>query len=198
MKSTIEAGFKSKRLIIRPLTRADYGAWLNAHMIRQKPQHRFDYPKRTRRQCSRAHYAKSRKRYAMFRNKDLIYHFGIFLKNNDLLIGEVLFACPERFSIQSAKLSYGTFNNHWRQGYGREAVDAAIIYAFKKLKLHRLEAEIEPTNKASLAFIKTLGFHAEGRRRKAIYLEKSWQDMMIYAITAEDRGIQNMKPHSPR
>jgi ribosomal-protein-alanine N-acetyltransferase len=70
-----------------------------------------------------------------------------------------------------------------------------IDHAFKKVKLHRLEAEILPHNKISIKLSKKLGMSYEGIRKKCLYINGEWKDHKVYAITAEDRGIFNMKPN---
>lgn len=128
------------------------------------------------------------------RRRDAIYCFGIFERVAGSLIGQIQIAFPLRFNVQSARLSFEIYNNHWRQGFGKESVSAAIRFAFAKLKLHRLESEIQPRNAASIALARSVGMHFEGVRKKAVYFDGKWHDHAIYAITAENYGIIGMKP----
>ena|SRR3990167_1359392 len=109
-------------------------------------------------------------------------------------MGFVLLALVTRFNVQSARISYFIFNNYWKHGYGKEMVNAAVEFAFRRLNLHRLEAEILPGNRASIGLVKSLGFQYEGIRRGAVYFDRKWHDHAIFALLAEDRGLKNCKP----
>ncbi len=47
-----------------------------------------------------------------------------------------------------------------------EAVEIILNYAFKDLKLHRLEANVQPNNTPSINILKRAGFTKEGFSRK--------------------------------
>ena len=57
-----------------------------------------------------------------------------------------------------------------------------IAFAFKKLKLHRLEANIQPENKASIALAKACGFKKEGFSPKFIKKGGQWKDHERWAL----------------
>ena len=63
---------------------------------------------------------------------------------------------------------------------------AAIKFAFNELKLHRVEAGIEPSNKRSIALVKSLGLRREGLSKRRLFLNDQWLDMSIYALTKEE------------
>ncbi|MGB4406027.1 MAG: GNAT family protein [Sphaerochaeta sp.] len=85
----------------------------------------------------------------------------------------------------SAKLGYSTAQKWQRQGIGTEAVVSVLEYAFKKLKLHRLEATIMTKNYASLAFAASLGFVQEGISREYLLLNGKWEDYCQLALLNE-------------
>ena len=76
--------------------------------------------------------------------------FWIFLKDSDEILGTVSFTNIIRGVLKSCYLGYKISQDHTGKGYMSEAVAAAITYAFKSLKLHRIEANIMPKNVASL------------------------------------------------
>src|SRR5262245_7246112 len=51
--------------------------------------------------------------------------------------------------FQSGYLGYFAFVPQHEHGYMTEGLRAAVSHAFRKLKLHRLEANIQPANEAS-------------------------------------------------
>ena len=57
-----------------------------------------------------------------------------------------------------------------------------VNFAFKKLRLHRLEANIQPENKASIALAKTCGFKKEGFSPKFIKKGGKWKDHERWAL----------------
>ena len=67
-----------------------------------------------------------------------------------------------------------------------KALGLTLHYAFRALKLHRLEANIQPTNTASLALVARLGFVCEGYSRRYLKIAGRWRDHERWAILAED------------
>lgn len=186
--------FESKRFLMRPLRASDYPAWYAAQSSVFPKVNEFDLEKKTLSELSRSEFKKYLKKDAKLRADNLVCQFGVFEKKTGRLMGFVLYALFLRMNVQSARIAYHMYNNYWKHGYGKEAVSAAVDYAFKKLKLHRLEAEIRPNNRASMALAKGLGFQSEGNRRGAVYFSNKWHDMQVFALLAEDRGIKNTKP----
>ena len=67
-----------------------------------------------------------------------------------------------------------------------EALRLALRYAFQQLKLHRLEANIQPRNFASIALVKRAGFVYEGYSRRYLKVCGRWRDHERWAIIAEN------------
>jgi ribosomal-protein-alanine N-acetyltransferase len=185
---------KSKRFDLRPYQAGDFPAWKAAHLDALPKQNEFDQDKKTDAELTKAEFKKFLAKNEKYRKEESIYYFGVFERRTGRLMGYVLFALVARFNVQSARISYSVFNNYWKHGYGKEMVDAAVGFAFRTLKLHRLEAEIQPHNRASIALAEGLGFRYEGIRRGAVYFDRKWHDHAIYAILAEDRGVRNPRP----
>ena len=73
--------------------------------------------------------------------------------------------------------------------FHREAVRAAIDIAFHDLKLHRVEAGVEPRNRRSILLARSLGLRKEGLKKRAVQLRaNTWVDLVVYAATSEDFG----------
>lgn len=62
------------------------------------------------------------------------------------------------------------------KGYASEALEAAISYSFKALKLHQLYANICETNDSSLALFRKAGFTECGRRKEWLLTDDGWRD----------------------
>jgi ribosomal-protein-alanine N-acetyltransferase len=89
-------------------------------------------------------------------------------------------------SFRNAYLGYYVGAQYSGQGYMTEAFQLMLRYAFDKLKLHRLEANIQPQNVASIALVKRAGFVREGYSRRYLKISGRWRDHERWAIIVED------------
>jgi len=87
-------------------------------------------------------------------------------------------------SFRSAYLGYYAFSGHERQGLMRESMKLAVRKAFTEMKLHRLEANIQPANGASIALVKACGFSREGYSPRYLKIRGRWRDHERWAILA--------------
>ena len=136
----------------------------------------------------RKHYMEQVRQHQEGMERGNTYPFGIFSKDGALL-GSVSLMDLSRGVFQNAYLGYRLFSQHWRQGFGKEAVAAVLDIGFKDLGLHRIEAGIMPNNRRSIALAKSLGFRKEGLSRGRLFLRGQWRDMALYVILSEDFGI---------
>lgn len=84
--------------------------------------------------------------------------------------------------FQNSYLLYYAFAGQLQQGLMKQAVMQTIDYAFERLKLHRLEANIQPDNTASLALIRACGFTREGYSPKFLKKGGQWRDHERWAL----------------
>ena len=88
--------------------------------------------------------------------------------------------------LQSAYLGYAVGERFAGQGYMREGIEHALRHAFVVLGLHRLEANIQPGNEASLALARAAGFRREGFSPRYLKISGRWRDHERWAILAEE------------
>ncbi len=98
-----------------------------------------------------------------------------------LNINEVVHGC-----FQSAYLGYWLGASFTGQGHMTEALRLGLDYAFRDLGLHRLEANIMPHNRRSLATIERLSFVREGYSPRYLRIAGKWEDHERWALTRED------------
>ncbi|NPT41429.1 GNAT family N-acetyltransferase [Paraburkholderia sp. 1N] len=87
-------------------------------------------------------------------------------------------------AFQSAYLGYYGMSNFSRTGFMTEALRAAVDYAFSELGLHRLEANIQPENVASISLVRRLGFKQEGFSPSYLRINGEWRDHERWALLA--------------
>jgi [ribosomal protein S5]-alanine N-acetyltransferase len=90
-----------------------------------------------------------------------------------------------RCAFQNAFLGYYCFLPHARQGLMHEGMLLVLQHAFGELKLHRLEANIQPGNSASIALVRKCGFVREGLSRRYLKICGRWADHERWALLAE-------------
>ena len=107
-------------------------------------------------------------------------------KADGALLGAVNINEIVRGPSQSAYLGYWIGAPHARQGYMTEALQLALAHAFRTLRLHRLEANILPENRAPLALVKRAGFRREGYSPGYLKIAGRWADHVRWALRVEN------------
>jgi [ribosomal protein S5]-alanine N-acetyltransferase len=87
--------------------------------------------------------------------------------------------------FQSAYLGYAAVAAYAGQGYMREGLEVVLARAFAELGLHRLEANIQPANQASIALVRGAGFVREGFSERYLKIGGRWCDHERWAIRVE-------------
>ncbi|MGW0230047.1 GNAT family N-acetyltransferase [Actinopolymorpha singaporensis] len=100
-----------------------------------------------------------------------------------------------RGRFQSGAIAYAAFAPSAGQGYLSEGVTLVVRYAFEQLRLHRLEAQIQPGNHASLRLVRRVGFRQEGYSPELLYIDGAWRDHERWAITTSMVDIRPTPPH---
>ena len=106
-------------------------------------------------------------------------------RENGAAVGVINLSNIVRGAFASAYLSYYVFAGHERQGLMREALHAAVRHAFGTLRLHRLEANIQPGNTASRALVRACGFTLEGFSPRYLKIGGRWRDHERWARLAD-------------
>lgn len=181
---------KTSRLTIRPLQLSDYAAWKVAYSTMQPPLNQWDRKNKPPAELTLPKFKTLLTSQKSNRSDDKFYDCAVFETATRKLIGVVSVMDVLRGVGHSAYLGYAIFNQYWGLGFGSEAVVAMIEIAFEDLDLHRLEAGIEPSNKKSLELARSIGLRKEGLKKRAVFLNGDWVDLVIYAVTSEDRGIE--------
>ncbi len=108
------------------------------------------------------------------------------VNGSDELVGCINLNEIVRGPFKSAYMGYYGFVPLTGKGLMKQALSRVITEAFGPLGLHRLEANIQPDNEASIGLVRSLGFRHEGFSPRYLFIEGQWRDHERYAITAED------------
>lgn len=68
------------------------------------------------------------------------------------------------------------------RGYAAEAARLLLDFCFEQLELHRVYAELDPRNTASVALCERLGMRHEGHFVEDMFLKGEWTDTGRYAV----------------
>ena len=113
--------------------------------------------------------------------------FALRRRDDGALVGLIAVSNIVMGLFRSGHLGYYVFAGCERQGHMREGLGAVVRFAFRSLKLHRLEANIQPGNRASIALVRSLGFAKEGYSPRYLRIGGRWRDHERWAILAPDR-----------
>ncbi|MGG2459681.1 GNAT family N-acetyltransferase [Streptomyces sp. RGM 3693] len=85
----------------------------------------------------------------------------------------------------SGAIGYGAFAPAAGRGLMSEGLRLVLRHAFGPLGLHRLEANIQPSNKQSISLVERAGFRLEGFSPDFLFVDGAWRDHERWAITRE-------------
>lgn len=81
-----------------------------------------------------------------------------------------------------AEIGYALHPDHWNKGINTEAMKAVIDYGFNTIKLHTIEANLDPNNIGSKRTLEKSGFVQEGYLKENYFFEGKYTDTLIYSI----------------
>jgi ribosomal-protein-alanine N-acetyltransferase len=96
-------------------------------------------------------------------------------------ISEIVLGC-----FQSGYLGFYATEGFAGKGIMSKAMKLILQHAFETIKLHRLEANIQPSNAKSIHLIQANGFRKEGLSLNYLNIAGQWRDHERWAITYED------------
>lgn len=112
--------------------------------------------------------------------------FLMLTRNEDAIAGVFNFSEIVRGAFRSTYLGYYGFSPFIGHGFMGEGMALALDMAFRHLKLHRVEVNIQPANVRSVALAERTGFTREGFSRRYVKIGGRWCDHLRFAMLAED------------
>ena len=111
--------------------------------------------------------------------------FLVFSRSDDL-VGYVGVSEIVRGSFLSAYLGYYVFAPFQQRGFMSAALGRVVSELFRRHGLHRVEANIQPDNVASIRLVRRLGFRKEGVSLRYLKIKGKWRDHERWAVTREE------------
>ena len=112
--------------------------------------------------------------------------WGIVLKNNQgkKIIGAIHY---NRYSKNGLGIIGYSLNRHyWNKGIITETIAEITKFGFQTLEIHRIEAHVEPDNRASEKVLLKNGFVKEGVLREREFYKGQHQTMVVYGKLKSD------------
>ena len=173
---------KTKRLLLRPLKMTDAQ---DLHTIFSDPKVMRYWSSKPWTSIDQAYEKISLDQAALKAGESII--LGVERNIDDGLIGTCsLFEINEQ--CRRAEIGYVLRSTVWGEGYMNEALHALVDYGFNEVKLHRIEADIDPRNQASEKTTQRLGFTREGYLRERWIVEGEITDTVFYGLLHYEWG----------
>jgi RimJ/RimL family protein N-acetyltransferase len=112
------------------------------------------------------------------------FQYAIELRATRTLIGDIGVNLHE--NRMQAEIGFTLATAYQGQGYATEAVRRVLDHLFGDHGLHRVSAECDARNLASVRLLTRLGFRHEGHRVAHTWLKGEWTDDLLFGLLATD------------
>lgn len=114
------------------------------------------------------------------------FYFAIRAREDDRLIGKAIISRIEWSNGNGwIELGIGSADDR-RKGYGAQALQMLLRFAFAELNLYRVTARVQEYNQAAIALLKKFGFSEEVRRRQALERDDRRWDLLVFGLLKDE------------
>ena len=170
--------WKNGKILLRSLKIEDaekkWQEWFDSY-TRRNLEYQLDLPP-----VSLAEYTVQLKDAVEFKDTTRTISFAIDNLNGEFVGWINLFKGDPRHGNFSFGVSI--FPEYRQNGYAENAVRVILKYGFYELRFHKCNSECLDMNEGSIQLHKKLGFTAEGRRRKMIYMDGKYHDIVLFGL----------------
>jgi len=121
-------------------------------------------------------------------DNEVHYGFAVELPATGELVGAIHLTHVVRGPFCSGYLGYYAFAGDAGRGLMKQGLLKLMRHAFTNLRLHRLEANIQPGNTASRHLVRACGFRQEGYSPAYLKIGGRWRDHERWGVV---RGIRS-------
>ena len=125
--------------------------------------------------------------YARKRNADDARAMVVRRRDDGALVGVINLNNIIGGGLQQAFVGYYALAPHLGSGYMTEGLKLVVEHAFVDLRLHRLEANIQPGNEPSKKLASRVGFRYEGFSPRYLQVGGEWRDHERWAMVSDDQ-----------
>ncbi|MFS8496800.1 MAG: GNAT family protein [Micromonosporaceae bacterium] len=115
--------------------------------------------------------------------------FAVFLRDDEgreRYVGHIGLGNIVRRAFSSAYVGYWVDRAVAGRGIIPTALALVVDHAFGPGRLHRVEVNIRPENRASRRVAEKLGFREEAYHERYMFIDGAWRDHIGYSLTAEE------------
>ena len=109
------------------------------------------------------------------------YQAAIQNKETGELLGDLFYLLGQGDSPQ-ARIGYTLSRSNWKKGYASEAAARLLDFFFSELAVHRVVADCDTENLASVRLLERLGFRREAHFVESFWMGNYWGDEYYYGI----------------
>lgn len=167
---------RTERLVLRLLVEDDLDdvhAWMSDPAVAEYQL----YEPRSREEVAE-HIAKAAPRTTLEADEDWV-EFGIELDGR--IIGCIFFNL-KNVADSTAEIGWALTAADQGKGYAQEAAAGVLDLAFGEMGLHRVFADLDPRNTASVRLCERLGMRHEAHHIEHMMFKGSWADTGVYAM----------------
>jgi RimJ/RimL family protein N-acetyltransferase len=119
-----------------------------------------------------------------------MFYFAIRAREDDRLLGKAIISRIEWSNGNGwIELGIGSADDR-RKGYGAQALQLLLRFAFAELNLYRVTARVQEYNEAAIALLKKFGFTEEARRRQALDRDGRRWDLLVFGLLKDEWANQ--------
>jgi len=175
-------------VLLRPPRTGDYVAWA---ALRENSR---DYlqpwePSWPDYDLTRAAYRRRLGVYAREMELGHAWPFFVFDLSGRTLMGAITLSNVRRGVAETGTLGYWVGQPFAGLGVATDAARAMTGFAFRSVRLHRLEASCLPANMASRRVLEKAGFLKEGEARAYLKINGAWADHILFGLVADDVAV---------
>jgi len=115
-----------------------------------------------------------------------LYYFTVRAKTDDRLVGKAVVEWIEWTNGNAfLRIGIGAAEDR-RKGYGAQALQMLLRYAFAELNLYRVTANVQEYNEAGVRLLKKFGFVEEVRRREGLDRDGRRWDLLVFGLLKDE------------
>ncbi len=172
-------------VLLRPPRAGDYNAWADLRGGSQDYLQPWE-PAWPDDDLTRAAYRRRLGVYAREMELGHAWPFFILDPTGRTLHGAITLSNVRRGVAETGTLGYWIGRPYAGRGLATAAVRAMASFAFRSLRLHRVEASCLPTNLASRRVLEKAGFRKEGEARAYLKINGVWSDHILFGLLSDE------------